>query len=185
VRIIPHCEGVSARLRDEFTRPVLTSSHTSKVSRPPWATTQPTLHRPFAVQLSRTVYNGSRSTKQRGLPTQTRASALPMAAAIIASVSSVSAMRRLWLVITEDDARRGVVPTHLVDRPLGGDRPIRGNDRTHRAQVHPRRSWIGSPYEKIVLHRHRVGAIGHPSRGSRSVTSPVGRISGLSVTRCQ
>lgn len=73
-----------------LTSPVLTSSHTSPLSWPPSLTTQPTLQRPFAVQVSRAAYNGSGSAKQRGLPTQIRASALAIAAAIMSSVSSGS-----------------------------------------------------------------------------------------------
>src|SRR5687768_13029559 len=72
------------------TSPVRTSSQTSKLSRPPLLTIQPTLQRPFGAQVSRASCNRSGNAKQRSEPTQTRASAFAIAAAISASVSSAA-----------------------------------------------------------------------------------------------
>jgi hypothetical protein len=89
--------------RMSFTSPVATSSQTSKLSRPPRLTIHPTLQRPFGVQVSRAACTGSGSAKQRGLPTQTRASALAIAAVISSSVSSGSVT-----VLTADQAPQSI-----------------------------------------------------------------------------
>jgi hypothetical protein len=94
-----HLSATSARLLAchasprtmSLTSPVAISSQTSLLSRPPLLTIQPTLQRPFGVQVSRAACKGSGSAKQPGLPTQTRASAFAIAAAIISSVNSTSA----------------------------------------------------------------------------------------------
>jgi hypothetical protein len=88
---------VQAACRISFTKPVATSSQTSKLSRPPRLTIQPTLQRPFGVQLWRASSSRSGKAKQRPEPTQTRASAL----AIYARVS------------TEDQAERETIQSQL------------------------------------------------------------------------
>jgi hypothetical protein len=85
VRTLPHASTRAISL----TKPVLTSSHTFQLSRPPLLTIQPTLHRPFGVQVFLASTTGYGKAKQRSEPTQTRASALAIAAVIIASVSSL------------------------------------------------------------------------------------------------
>jgi hypothetical protein len=62
----------------------------------------PTLQCPFGVQVRRASWSRSGNAKHRSEPTQTRASALAMAAAIISSVSSTSAMP----LLTKADAKR-------------------------------------------------------------------------------
>jgi site-specific DNA recombinase len=87
----------AAACRTSFTNRVATSSQTSKLSRPPRLTIQPTLQRPFGVQLWRASSSRSGKAKQRPEPTQTRASAF----AIYARVS------------TEDQAERETIQSQL------------------------------------------------------------------------
>jgi hypothetical protein len=87
----------AAACRTSFTNRVATSSQTSKLSRPPRLTIQPTLQRPFGVQLWRASSSRSGKAKQRPEPTQTRASAF----AIYARAS------------TEDQAERETIQSQL------------------------------------------------------------------------
>ena len=79
-----------------LTIPVRTSSYTSQLSRPPLLTmtlrVPPTLHHPFGMQDWRASSSRSGNGLQRALPTQTRASAFAIAAAIIFAVSLTADM---------------------------------------------------------------------------------------------
>ena len=90
-----------------LTGPVATSSHRSKLSRPPLLTIHPTLQRPFGVQLARASSSRSGNASQRSLLRQTRASAFAIAAVIMSSVSSASGIAQggTRVLVDEHDAR--------------------------------------------------------------------------------